>query len=48
MPKKKTAPKKTSAKKEIFSTQINFIILALFCLFIAILFRSIYGPSFQG
>ena len=46
MPKKKTAPKKTtkkaSVKKEIFSTQVNFAILTLFCFFIGILFVSLY------
>jgi len=48
MPKKKTVQKKTVTKKEFFSTQTNFIILTLFCLFIAVLFNSIYGQSFQG
>ena len=48
MPKKKTVQKKTVTKKEIFSTQTNFFILALFCLFIAILFNSIYGQIIQG
>lgn len=52
MTTKKTAPKKNVVKKvatkkkvskEFFSTKTNFMLLALFCFFLAVLFRSLYS-----